>query len=86
MTRPTIGLLLTLVLSLLVVPLAADAPPAGNVHRIGWLHYGSPPSRPGGSRIGGAFRQGLHELGWVEGQNLVIEERFAEWRLEWIKF
>jgi putative ABC transport system substrate-binding protein len=81
MPRRTIGLLVFLTLSFLVVPLAADAQPWGDVHRIGWLHYGSPPSRPGGGRLGGAFRQGLRDLGWVEGQNLVIEERFAEWRL-----
>ena len=30
----------------------------------------------------GAFRQGLRELGWIEGQNLVIEHRFAEGRAE----
>jgi putative tryptophan/tyrosine transport system substrate-binding protein len=77
MTRPTIGLLITLTLGLLVAPLAADAQPAGKVARIGWLHYGSSPS----SRLGGAFRHGLRDLGWVEGQNLVIEERFAEGRL-----
>lgn len=45
MTRPIIGLLITLTLDLLVAPLAADAQPAGEVHRIGWLHYGSGPSR-----------------------------------------
>jgi len=76
----TLGFLVTLALGLLVAPLAAEAQPRGEVHRIGWLHYGSPPSRPGGGRIGGAFRQGLRELGWVESQNLEIEERFAEGR------
>jgi putative ABC transport system substrate-binding protein len=70
-------LIVTLTLAILVAPLAAEAPPAGKVHRIGWLHYSSSPSR----RFGGVFRQGLCDLGWVEGQNLVIEERFAEWRL-----
>ena len=75
-----IALIMTLVLVLLVTPLAAHAQPTGKVHRIAWVHYGSPPSRPPG-RLGGAFRQGLRDLGWVEGQNLVIEERFAEERL-----
>ena len=37
MTRPTIGLLLTLALSLLVAPLAAEAQPPKHVHRIGVL-------------------------------------------------
>jgi putative tryptophan/tyrosine transport system substrate-binding protein len=47
------------------------------VHRIGWLHYGSGSS----SRPDEALRHGLRELGWVEGQNLVIEERSADGRL-----
>ena len=29
-----------------------------------------------------AFRDGLRQLGYVEGRNLVIEWRFAEWRLD----
>jgi putative ABC transport system substrate-binding protein len=75
MTCRTIIFLITL--ALLVAPLAAHAQPAGKVHRIAWLHYGSGSS----SRLGGALRHGLRDLGWVEGQNLVIEERFAEGRL-----
>jgi putative ABC transport system substrate-binding protein len=55
--------------------LAADAQPAGMVHRMGYLASSSPATaRP----LLEAFRQGLGELGWVEGQNLVIEYRFAE--------
>ena len=42
MMRCTIGLLLTLALSLLVAPLAAEAQPAKKVHRIGRLTAGSP--------------------------------------------
>jgi hypothetical protein len=41
MTRRTIGLLVTLALSLLVAPLGAEAPPAGKVYRIGWLYFGT---------------------------------------------
>ena len=62
-------------LSLLAAPLAAEAQPAGKVHRIGFLGSGS---ATGDSRTREAFREGLRELGWVEGQNLVIEYRFAE--------
>jgi len=29
-----------------------------------------------------AFRQGLRELGWVEGQNIRLEQRYAEWKTE----
>jgi ABC-type uncharacterized transport system substrate-binding protein len=76
MTYRTLGLLITLALGLLVAPRAADAQLLGNVHRIGLLKYGSPSA--GADPDGEAFRHGLRALGWVEGQNLVIEERFAE--------
>jgi len=46
------------------------------VHRIGYLSAGSPP--PAGPSAIEAFHQGLRDLGYVEGQNLVIEERYAE--------
>jgi putative ABC transport system substrate-binding protein len=62
--------------SLLAAPLA-DAQPAGKVHHIGFLGSGSATGDP---RTREAFREGLRELGWVEGQNLVIEYRFAEGR------
>ena len=69
----TIGLISTLVLGLLAGPLPAEAQKAGKVYRIGWL--GSRSARPT-TEI--AFRQGLRELGYVEGQNVVLEYRSAE--------
>jgi putative ABC transport system substrate-binding protein len=51
----------------------------GKVHRIGFLGVTSPSDRPS---LLDAFRQGLRELGWVEGQNIVIDYRFAEDRLD----
>jgi ABC-type uncharacterized transport system substrate-binding protein len=36
----------------------------------------------GGSGNVASFREGLKELGWVEGQNLVVEARFAEWHYD----
>jgi putative tryptophan/tyrosine transport system substrate-binding protein len=69
---------LALALALLAAPLAAEAQlAAGRVHRIGFLGSGSVTSDP---RTREAFREGLRELGWVEGQNIVIEYRFAEGR------
>ena len=74
MRLSAIGLLLTLGLGL--APLTADAQPPEKVHRIGLLLSNAsalwfPPLLE-------AFRQGLRDLGYVEGQNLVIESRSAE--------
>jgi putative ABC transport system substrate-binding protein len=64
-----------LTLSLLVAPFAADAQPSAKGARIGFLGSASPaPYEP----IIAAFRQGLRELGWVEGHNVTIEFRWAE--------
>jgi len=53
----------------------AEAQKAGKVYRIGWLRFrSSPPAGPNHN----AFRQKLRELGYVEGQNLVIEWRSAK--------
>ena len=64
---------------LLAAPLAADAQQAGKVPRIGFLSATSPSDRP---PLLDAFRQGLRELGWVEGQNIVIDYRYAEDRVD----
>ncbi len=69
----------TLTLALLAAPLAADAQQAGKVHRIGYLSGSSSTAQ---RDLIEAFRQGLRELGWVEGQNIVIDYRFAEGRFD----
>src|SRR3989449_5221976 len=76
----TVGVVVTLTLSILAAPLVTDAQPATKVHRIGWLHPGL--SRPEPHPSLEAFRQGLRELGYMEGQDIVIEYRFAEGRDE----
>src|SRR5713226_6342713 len=73
----TVRWLVPLALSLLVAPLCADAQPPATVPRIGYLSAGSPAS-PSVE----AFRQGLHALGWVEGQNMVIEWRHTEGKFD----
>ena len=66
-----LGWLVTLALSLLVVPLAAEAQPTSKVPRIGYLDTAGqrlPCSESG-------FLQALHELGYVEGQTIMIAWR-----------
>ena len=63
---------------LLATALAAWAQPAAKVYRVGFVAAG-PASD---SSTFEAFRQGLKELGYVEGKNVVVEARFAEGRLE----
>src|SRR5712691_5546202 len=74
-----VGVIVTLTLSLLVAPLAAEAPPAGKVPTIGFL---IPSSAIFAARGFEAFTQGLRELGYIEGQNIAIEPRYADGRLE----
>jgi putative tryptophan/tyrosine transport system substrate-binding protein len=79
MPRSTIGLLVTLALSLLVVPIATEAQPPQTIPRIGFLAVTSLAAIA--ARIE-AFRQGLRELGYMEGHNIVIEYRSAEGHVE----
>jgi putative ABC transport system substrate-binding protein len=58
---------------------SADAQQANKSSRIGFLAAVSPAAL---SDRAEAFRQGLRELGYVEGKNIVIESRYAEGRLE----
>jgi putative ABC transport system substrate-binding protein len=74
-----IGLAVILAVSLTLAPLAAEAQQPGKVHRIGYLSSGSSTVTP---HVIEAFREGLRELGWVEGQNIVIDYRSAEYRYD----
>src|SRR5215471_6766273 len=58
---------------LLAAPLAAEAQQPPKVPRIGFLRAGPPPR----DFVEG-FRQGLRDLGYVEGQNMVIDYRFTD--------
>jgi putative ABC transport system substrate-binding protein len=76
LTRST--LTVGLVLSLVAAPLAVEAQETAKVYRVGYLESGSR------ARLSGrtAFGQGMRDLGYVEGRNLIVESRFAEGKLE----
>jgi ABC transporter substrate binding protein len=71
--------LLTSLVVALAVPVAAEGQQTPKVPRIGALHPGTPAAA---SQLVMAFKQGLREHGYVEGQNMVVERRFAEARAE----
>jgi putative ABC transport system substrate-binding protein len=64
--------------ALLAAPLAADAQKERAVPRIGYLSLNATPNL----HLREAFRQGLRDLGYVEGRNVVIEYRDAEGKFE----
>jgi putative ABC transport system substrate-binding protein len=66
--------------SILSASLGAEAQAVERVVRIGWLGQASP--GPEVLRIVDAFRQGLGELGYVERQNLILEYRWAQGKVE----
>jgi putative tryptophan/tyrosine transport system substrate-binding protein len=74
-----IGLAVVLAFGVPLVLLTAEAQPPGKVWRIGMLEA-TPPAL--NAAYLEAFRQGLRELGYVEGQNFVIEYRSADGRPE----
>jgi putative ABC transport system substrate-binding protein len=61
---------------LLAAPLAAEAQPAGKVYRIGLLEFSVPDTAR--QALWTAFRQRMRELGYVEGQNVTYEPRWAQ--------
>ena len=60
-------------------PLVARAQQTRKVARIGYLSIRSPISADD------AFFQGLHELGWIEGQNMIIDRRFSAGNVDRLK-
>jgi putative ABC transport system substrate-binding protein len=70
-----IGLAVVLAVSLLLAPSTAEAQETGKVPRVGFLANARSPGTL-------AFQKGLQELGYVEGQNIIVEWRLAEGRLD----
>src|SRR5262245_12682460 len=74
-----IGVIVTLSLSILAALRVADAQPVEKMYRIGLLNSSSATVN---ARPFEVVTQALRELGYVEGQNLVIEKRYAEGQVE----
>ena len=81
MRKTVISFALTALFSALCV--SAEAQQTKKVPRIGYLSAGDPAGDPSSNaaRIE-PFRQGLRELGYVEGKNIFIEWRYAEGKLD----
>jgi putative tryptophan/tyrosine transport system substrate-binding protein len=80
--RRTLGLLATLAYAFLLAPIVTDAQLRVKVPRIGFLATGGFPRL---SCRDPDFLRGLHELGYVEERNIIIEWRCAEGRTDWAR-
>ncbi|TSA18017.1 MAG: ABC transporter substrate-binding protein [Betaproteobacteria bacterium] len=65
--------------ALLAAPFAANAQTSGKIYRIGYIQTAAPSEA---AHVTKAFEEGLRELGYVEGKNIVIERRFAGGKVE----
>lgn len=70
---------LVLVCVILIAPPLASAQSTAKMPRIAWLNPGSVASH---GALYEAFKQGLRERGYIEGQNIVIEQRWVEGRID----
>src|SRR2546423_13174264 len=70
-----VGFIVTFTLSLLTAPLVATAQPRGKIPRVGVLE---PTSQQRPAPCIFAFQQGLRDLGYVEGQTIRLDYRYAE--------
>jgi len=66
--------LIMIVLGIVLAPLVAEAQAPTKVARVGWMSRGGPTAKDANMD---AFRQGMRELGYVEGQTFVMEPRYA---------
>ncbi len=86
MKAGTVGLIVVLVLGILAPPLAAEAQPAGKIYRVALIFTTSPVAEMAGPEPANpaarAFVHALRALGYVEGQNLILERRSAEGKFD----
>ena len=78
MIGPRLGFSITLLLGGLLSPVGAEAQQAAKIARVGYLSA----DMAANLHLRDAFLQGLRDLGYVEGRNVVIEYRDAEGKLE----
>ena len=76
----TIGCLITLVCGILMAPRAPEAQPRGHIPVVGMLRPGDPAADSAPKSYFSVFRQSLRELGYVEGQSIRLEVRYAAWQ------
>ncbi|MBI2153864.1 MAG: ABC transporter substrate-binding protein [Candidatus Rokubacteria bacterium] len=74
-----VGLIVTLALGILAAPLPVDAQQKAKMYRIGFLGNSTAALE---ANLVGPFRDGLRDLGYNEGQNVLIEYRWAEGKYE----
>ena len=79
MWHSTVGCIVILAFSIFVTPPAAEVQQPPKVPQIGFQSAAFPSAISARTE---AFRQGLRELGYVEGKNIVIEWRYAEGKLD----
>ena len=77
MTRRWPFIVVALLMGTLIAPLAGSAQQAASPRRIGFLSVSPAPQGPAPYPYLEGFRQGLRERGWIEGQNLMVEYRWA---------
>ncbi|MEK6663259.1 MAG: ABC transporter substrate-binding protein [Pseudomonadota bacterium] len=77
-----IALPVIFVLASLFAPLTLAAPPASKIYRVGYLLLSPLSDTPSPDRA--AFIEGMRNLGYEEGRNLVIEYRSANWEPEFL--
>ena len=77
----SVRLIVILALGLLTTPLVTNAQQAGKVPRIGYLTLVRADA-PRTQDVREVIRQGLRDLGWIEGQTIALEWRYAEERAE----
>ena len=74
-----VALVVMFAFGILTAPLESDAQQAGKVYRIGFIHTAAPEEV---AHLAKALGEGLRELGYVEGRNIVFERRSANGKQE----